>query len=216
MKLIAASIAAVALASMDHMDDWLDTQGKASGLRQFGNLQGTVNKLNGRCCWCHFDDDHGAGKGLPLNGLDEACKSLHDCYECAMRDGEDENSPCVPWEVDYVSATGGTTESLYEACQRENDNNCASRACACEGQFVDSLLAFFIVDGGSIDQCPFNAECPVNRIKPPSPKECCGHYPDRYPFKTANGDRACCGQRTYSTLTLECCDEDASLVKFNC
>jgi len=88
MKLISASIVSVALAGVSNMVESLNAQGKTTGLRQFGNLQHTVDQVNGRCCWCHFDNDHGAGKGLPLNGLDKACKSLHDYYECAMRDGK--------------------------------------------------------------------------------------------------------------------------------
>jgi len=35
--------------------------------------------------------------------------------------------------------------------------------------------------------------------------DCCGFYPDRFPFRPQGGDRACCNGVTYSTLTLMCC-----------
>merc|ERR1712000_267674 len=67
-------------------------------------------------CWCYFDDDHGRGKGQPIDDLDGVCKTLHEGYECAMRDAEAEGTTCVPWEVAYVSAIGGATTTLQEAC----------------------------------------------------------------------------------------------------
>lgn len=36
-------------------------------------------------------------------------------------------------------------------------------------------------------------------------RECCGSAPHRRPYKSMNGDRACCGAKTYSTKRFECC-----------
>merc|ERR1712048_393740 len=36
-------------------------------------------------------------------------------------------------------------------------------------------------------------------------QECCGTFPDRFPYRTQGGGRACCNGATYSTATLECC-----------
>merc|ERR1719219_2851090 len=36
-------------------------------------------------------------------------------------------------------------------------------------------------------------------------KACCGAYPNRFPYKTLDGDRDCCGSRTYNTQILNCC-----------
>jgi hypothetical protein len=35
--------------------------------------------------------------------------------------------------------------------------------------------------------------------------DCCGAFPDRFPYKPQGGDRACCNGATYNTLTLMCC-----------
>ena len=45
-------------------------------------------------------------------------------------------------------------------------------------------------------------------------KRCCGAYPFRFPFVTLEGERACCGSRTYNTNLLNCCA--GAQVKANC
>jgi len=35
--------------------------------------------------------------------------------------------------------------------------------------------------------------------------DCCGSYPNRYPYKLNNGNRACCVDTTYNVNILECC-----------
>jgi len=36
-------------------------------------------------------------------------------------------------------------------------------------------------------------------------QDCCGAFPDRFPYRPQGGARACCNGATYSTATLECC-----------
>merc|ERR1712048_1127229 len=106
--------------------------------KQFSaDVTNTINNLNEYGCWCYFYDDHGRGKAQPIDAVDEMCKILHDGYECAMRDAEDEGTTCVPWEVSYFSAVGGTGLTIPEECIAANPgNNCATRACMIEGTFV--------------------------------------------------------------------------------
>jgi hypothetical protein len=190
-----------------------------------GQMGNTINGLNEYGCWCYFYEDHGRGKGQPVDAIDEMCKILSDGYECAMRDAEDEGTTCVPWEVTYTSALGGSGLSVAEECAQVNSgNNCAIRACTVEGSFVGNLLDAFIGGGAQINNDNRHSNgfdvatgCPVKKNGGgPSNKACCGNYPDRFPFKTIGGDRQCCGSRTYNALTLKCCDSDSSTVKFNC
>merc|ERR1711885_54604 len=168
----------------------------------------TINNMNEYGCWCYFGDDHGRGKGTPVDAIDEMCKNLHDGYECAMRDAEEE----------------GTTLSTAEECANVNSgNNCVIRACTVEGTFVANLLDVFF-SGTSVNNDNKHSngfdQATVCATKKngggPSNKSCCGSYPDRFPFKTVGGDRKCCGTRTFNSLTLKCCDQDSSTVKFNC
>jgi len=203
---------------------FLDAQDAEVARAFSGQMGNTINGLNEYGCWCYFYEDHGRGKGQPVDAIDEMCKILHDGYECAMRDAEDEGTTCVPWEVTYVSAVGGSGLSIAEECSSVNSgNNCAARACTVEGTFVANLLDVFL-NGGSINNdnrhsngFDVAASCATKKNGGgPSNKACCGNYPDRFPFKTIGGDRQCCGTRTYNALTLKCCDADSSTVKFNC
>lgn len=247
MKLLISSIATLAFTTSvlaldaDTVDEiWADfipqeileefaqsAEGQASGAtgnKAFtGGLGQTINRINEMSCWCYFNDLHGSGKGKPIDSLDEACKVLHEGYECAMRDAEDEGTTCVPWEVSFNAASFLATD-LGQACEDSNPgNNCAARACAVEGAFINNLLDFFI-GGGSInndnkhdngfsvdDSCGTKGKKQII-----SDKSCCGKYPERFPFKTKGGDRSCCGSRTFNTLSLKCCDSETSSVKFNC
>lgn len=189
-----------------------------------GQIGQTIQKIDEYGCWCYFGDDHGRGKGTPVDPIDEVCKVLHDGYECAMRDAEDEGTTCVPWEVDYESAVGGTGITIAEECaQLNNGNNCAIRACTVEGSFIANLLDTMF-GGASINNDNLHSNgfdqktvCATKKNGGgPSNKSCCGNYPDRFPFKTVGGDRKCCGTRTFNSLTLKCCDSASSTVKFNC
>jgi hypothetical protein len=228
MKVFALSaiMAAHVSASLDDaMQKMLSSQSSDVQRAFSGQMGNTINGLNEYGCWCYFYEDHGRGKGQPVDAIDEMCKILHDGYECAMRDAEDEGTTCVPWEVVYTSALGGSGLSVAEECAQVNSgNNCAIRACTVEGSFVGNLLDAFIGGGATINNdnrhsngFDVSTGCTVKKNGGgPSNKACCGNYPDRFPFKTIGGDRQCCGSRTYNALTLKCCDSDSSTVKFNC
>ena len=51
---------------------------------------------------------------------------------------------------------------------------------------------------------------------PQATLDCCGSYPNRYPFKLQNGNRACCGSNTYNVQLLECCPNQSLTPIGNC
>lgn len=223
-SVILASAAFVAADVEDRFKSYDNNAALADNKVFNGAVGNTIENISEYGCWCYFGDDHGRGKGTPVDPIDEVCKILHDGYECAMRDAEDEGTTCVPWEVDYDSGVGGTGISIAEECaQLNNGNNCAIRACTIEGSFVANLLDIF-VGGASINNNNKHSNgfdqanvCATKKNGGgPSNKSCCGNYPDRFPYKTVGGDRKCCGTRTYNSLTLKCCDSASSTVKFNC
>ena len=46
--------------------------------------------------------------------------------------------------------------------------------------------------------------------------ECCGEYPERYPFFSDYGNKGCCGQKTYYKSVLQCCKNDILQPKGTC
>jgi len=187
-----------------------------------GNLSATILSLNEYGCWCYFDDDHGRGKAQPADGVDSVCKVLHDGYDCAMLDAENRGETCTPWEVLYDAAVGGSTLTIAEECAIKNVNACSRDACTVEGTFVANLLSVMVTTpGGAIADSnrqsqgfDVGANCVTKRGGQGGEKQCCGTFPNRFPFKTLGGDRGCCVDRTFNTATLNCCSDGS--VKFNC
>lgn len=80
------------------------------------------------------------------------------------------------------------------------------------------------IDVGATTQAPFagtTAAPLVHTTEPaattatPLPTwDCCGTFPNRFPYRPANGKRACCsgaaGANTYNPLTLTCCASGAT------
>jgi len=205
------------------------TQGQSGGpsVRGFAGAIGLIiARMDNYGCWCYLEENHNKGKGEPVDALDEACKAMSQGYECAIHDGDAAGEPCVPWEVLYTSATpmspGGG--SLITECTTLNPgNDCAIRACAIEGQFINDVLEAFMT-GHSLNQVNKHSNgfdlgvCKTSHGSggDGSGKDCCGEYPRRFPFRVLSGTRGCCGNKTYDAMTMQCCDEESSLVSFSC
>ena len=76
----------------------------------------TMDQINNYGCWCYFEEQHGQGKGQPVNDVDEYCKQLHQGYDCAKLDS---GNTCVPWEANYNSRPA-THEVVISECTSEN------------------------------------------------------------------------------------------------
>jgi len=179
-------------------------------------------------CWCYFQENHGKGAGEAQNGVDGHCQSLHHGYTCVKIDAEFEGEKCdKPWESNYqvISLTAwmfgaNTGGDLYADCQELNpDSECEARTCAVESLFTLNLLGDFL-SGKPFDSTlkhdngfDVAANCPRKIGSDNSPLECCGEYPPRFPYKTKDGQRGCCFDKTYDVELQECCmDYSLSLV----
>lgn len=175
--------------------------------------------LNNYGCWCYFEENHGYGRGQPVDELDTYCKQLHDGYECIISDSVDEGTPCIPWEQTYTSAFGfgfpsGLSQSDIDTnCDANNvADSCSARTCKVEGWFIQQYFSY-TTQGGVIDAAnrhangfDVNVSCPITQGLQ-SEKACCGNYPARYPYKTYDGARDCCVSHTYNTNMFQCCND---------
>lgn len=102
-------------------------------------------------CWCYFEENHGMGRGSPVDAVDAHCKTLHLAYECAMKDYHDETglTDCVPWHVDYNAGVGSQgLDEIVHTCRKVNpDNLCSQYACMSEGVFVINMIRTFLALG---------------------------------------------------------------------
>ena len=78
--------------------------------------------LQGYGCWCHFDAEHGKGRGTAVDRFDMECMNLHHATTCMKMENCDLSVPFVPQmqlttdgnvDIDCVIANGG--DSCKEA-----------------------------------------------------------------------------------------------------
>jgi len=192
-------------------------------------------------CWCYLDTDWDTAKGPVQDGLDQECKNLVSNYRCLVLDALDRGDTCDPATQDYVEYNlfGGNTNVINDCSSNGNelevDSQCRIDLCIADGTFTLNLFSLILQSGGiSANTPPYDpavthtnnanfpgafdpaVECVTNGLNGGgrSEKECCGTYPSRYPFKTYGGEKACCGERTYSTLALQCCG-DTDVIDIN-
>merc|ERR1711981_622528 len=177
-------------------------------------------------CWCYLDDSWDTAKGPVQDGIDQECKNLVMNYRCLVVDALDRGETCDPQNQDYIEYNlfGGSEDFIGECTSNGNEaadnSQCRMDLCIADGEFTLNLFALMFQSGGiAASQPPYDptmthaansenpgdfdpaVECLTNGLQGAgrSEKECCGAYPTRFPFKTFDGDKACCGERTYST-----------------
>lgn len=180
--------------------------------------QADMATLNEYGCWCYFEGDHGKGKGHAVDEFDGICKTLHDGYDCIIRDGlldNDSGDACIPWDVSYSSSMflGMDIEEVQTDCEDKNPTgSCNEAVCKFEGWFIAQYLRK-VLNGAQ--QNPMNQhsegfvvreECPTHAGMA-SEKQCCGSFPVRFPFKSYGGLRDCCANKTYNTQIYQCCND---------
>lgn len=215
--LLNSALVGTAYASLAKMEETFQALANKTGSnRAISELMGpNFERFNGYGCWCYFEDSHGMGKSQPVNEVDAFCKLLHEGYDCAIMDAEEAGGECSPWEVDYDTGTQALDELVGSCSQKNAGDQCKIDACVVEGWFVTSIFQLFFggfqldmtakhqEDGTGFD---VDASCPTTKGEF-SEKSCCGFAPYRHPFKTYDGQRACCGSKTFDVSVLTCCDD---------
>jgi len=180
-----------------------------------------IDAIWGYGCYCLFGADWRKAHGKPMNEVDSICQKLHHCYKCARIDGAEEDSTCDPAFENYSAPVVKDIDNqgIWVSCESGPNagDNCKIRSCCCDIMFAQGLLDIFF-SGVVFDPTlkhelgwDFEGNCPRPTCSDPSGycpapvKECCGEYPERFPYAPKNGARGCCVNKTYNTLMLECC-----------
>jgi len=180
-----------------------------------------LTNIDGYGCWCYFNDAVGQGKSKPVDQVDELCRMLQFGYECVTFDnGED----CSPHSVFYNDAVMFGLDDIEARCNSMNAalGQCAIDSCVVEGSFVKnyfdllSLSADIDPDNKHSNNFDISANCPT-QSGAVSERKCCGTLPNRFPYRTLNDQRKCCGSTTYDSDINQCCEEAGDLViRFIC
>jgi len=190
------------------------------------DLSFLLEDLSSYGCWCFFEDGMATqhmGRGHPVNDVDQMCKSLMDGYACSGIDSKSASfvgEVCEPWNVEYNSGFDGgfgffgTEEELGLACEQRNGGtqNCAYQGCIIEGNFVRDIILEVTVNGyydlskKHTNGFEHSLECPHSEGGQAG-RECCGTYPNRFPFSTKRGSHGCCGQSVFDVNMFTCCSD---------
>lgn len=181
----------------------------------FQNLEDVAPPLDnffGYGCWCiaHGENPLLAKRGLPADDVDSVCKEHALCYECARLDY---GHKCDPTQKDYsiIGETDLVTGEKYLTCANEDDV-CRQTLCECDKMLVEGLVREYKKWDVKyhINTSGFNGHQDCELPEPihdwGEQDQCCGAYPHRAPFRSDNGNRQCCNNKTYHTFYLECCD----------
>jgi hypothetical protein len=194
-------------------------------------LGSTTAEFANSGCWCYLDGTHGKGRGKPLDEKDELCRVLHHNYECLIMEGicGDE-----PWNINYSTDVNGDTsftyfallgmagvqatteEQMVNACETQLSEDCHKKVCKVEMNFArqmiikkTELVVLDTLHANGFDPLT-DASCEVEAGFD-SGKNCCGDYPNRFPYKTNARDgsgRQCCGSKTYNDQLFQCCADN--------
>lgn len=174
-------------------------------------------------CWCLPDEDHKdytPRYGKPVDNIDSSCKRQAQCYDCAKMEFGDE---CESSDVGYKYALHSDPNDPDNhwknsiSClddPKKKGKACKRAVCECDKRLSEELRENFgfWVQGHHQTQGDFDtAECQIEHCTGPNcqnrgPLECCGYNNGpRYPFRTHDGQRKCCGDKTYDSTIQECC-----------
>lgn len=194
-------------------------------------VQMMINNLQGYGCWCYFDEQHGQGKGQPVDVFDSHCMKYHHMVACAKT----EIASCDPYDTTYqVTTTNGEDGQILYDCETGN-TPCQTATCYSQKHFISLLLTEQLENlkvpdypnfsswknGGSFD----NQSCKVPHNGKPRDEMCCGtwkHNTKRLLKFGRHLSRSCCDNKedgtfkTYDSNLATCCDDGSVRVHGTC
>lgn len=202
-----------------------------AGLIMFKQAVPILGKYVFYGCYCFSDAQYelDAGKGRPVDPIDSACKSFHQCYRCVNKDFVQEagQESCDGTSRSYrfkgvIDAVTGQKEIV---CLNKR-GTCKRAICECDKALAEDLstleFKWNIMHHQRWGGFKKEVECQglgsprkARSVDGSGEQKCCGEYPNRYIY-TADGKdgtrRGCCSGKTFDLLgNLECC-EGRSLV----
>lgn len=189
-----------------------------------------LNNLQEYGCWCFFDNQHGQGRGQPVDVFDNHCMRYHHAVSCAKL----EIDSCDPYSTSYGITTkqDGDGRITYD-CESGN-NACQEATCYAQSHFIALLLKEQLEnltvpdypswsawkDGGEFD----SETCKVSGPSSLRQEMCCGSW--KYNTKKllkfgSHLTRECCDQpdgsfKTYDDNLAECCGNGSVRVIGTC
>lgn len=170
-------------------------------------------------CWCLEKK----GYGPVRDEIDFACMTHSKCWGCAKAtNGDDCDGLVTAYRWKFIKDTA-TDAAVGIKCV--DTDPCKKAVCECDRDLAINLRNMeSVYDEDNRDQSLKHEQCPkkdpVASTRALSSHgahdkldSCCGDEIFKFPFASSSGKRSCCGTRTYSTDTLECCDQTTSDIR---
>jgi len=197
-----------------------------AGLIMFKQAVPILGKYVFYGCYCFSDAQYelDAGKGRPVDSIDAACKSFHQCYRCVNKDFVQEagQASCDGTSRSYrfKGIVDEVTGSKQIVCLNK-PGTCKRGICECDKALADDLsdleFKWDIMNhqrwgGFSKDAMCVGLGSPrtARSIDGTGVQQCCGEYPNRFIYTSEGKDgsrRGCCNGKTFDLGGhLECCE----------
>jgi len=162
-------------------------------------------------CWCMPSGGADINRvwGQPVDEIDATCRDMQLCYKCAKLDYGNQCKDTVGYSYKGYEVNG----ERRIRCMDEQ-NTCRRAICECDRRLAMDLAK--LEDTASMDfhskygTFNFQEQCVPQCTGSSCPKwdQCCGDYPERFPYNSQDGAKQCCGQKTYYKSVLSCCQGD--------
>lgn len=167
-------------------------------------------------CYCFPDGTNQVlgGYGEARDGADLICKKYHNCQRCIDKDHVD----CPEWApYKYKGRIDKATGKKYLQCLNK-PNSCRRNHCECDKRLAEQLAEYelawnpeYSMAFGGFDRAK---SCPAvdkrTNTNNDNTHECCGDYPERFPYISESESgalRKCCVDKTYDPRVLACCQD---------
>jgi hypothetical protein len=171
-------------------------------------------------CWCFQMGDYPLriGNGAPVDDVDKICKRQKECYQCAKKDAQENGESCIAEETSYKFKAHYDSVTNEPVVQCTNNwGSCKRNLCECDRAFASRLPEASASDNGWTGShhahyggFDSRTNC-LSRIHTPGKDfqlECCGDFPDRFPYRFAKDGtgKQCCNKSIFNTESHDCCD----------
>merc|ERR1712048_440803 len=171
-------------------------------------------------------------KGAPRDPIDAACKVQNQCYECAAMDHPSRSCTADRVQYSYTLNVDPADPNNHEkksiTCtddpwskkrpgQKAPKWSCRRSMCECDKRLAEQLREHFSIwdDQYStvLGDTKFDTSTCVSNSNglggDQGQPQCCGdqYGGARFPYNDRNGQRGCCGQKTYDTSMFTCCGD---------
>jgi len=199
-----------------HMNLTMDRQ-----LQEYGS-GASFGQLQEYGCWCYLGDEHGKGKGSPVDPFDNNCQALHHGITCTEMDVPDCH-PAASKTYNVVVTVDPNGDQVIDCESLNVGDQCAENVCYLESFFAANFLGLvleqFITPNLFKYKTRFGFDNSVcGTTLPPGRGDytemCCGQYATntRKPIRKFVGDAKECCERDNGRFSVfnpnlnDCCE----------